>query len=116
MEERENSVVVNIEHRQLKVNSLRFDKTQLVINDGYELKQEGDTYYIIHKQSKYPKTYEECCGVLKIEYPYFKTEEDGISTSTYKNKLFGALKQLLICRDAYWKVAGKQMTSRIWSC
>ena len=61
------------------------------------------------RQPKYPKTYEECCDVLKIEYPYFKTEEDGISASTYKNKLFGALKQLLICRDAYWKIAGEQM-------
>lgn len=50
MEERENSVVVNIEHKQLKVHSLRFDKTKLVINDEYELKQEGDTYYIVRKQ------------------------------------------------------------------
>lgn len=50
MEERKNSVVVNIEHKQLKVDSLRFDKTQLMINDEYELKQEGDTYYIVRKK------------------------------------------------------------------
>lgn len=50
MEERKNSVVVNIEHNQLKVDSLRFDKTQLMINDEYELKQEGDTYYIVRKK------------------------------------------------------------------
>lgn len=36
-EEKENSIVVDIEHKQLKVHSLRFDKTQLVINDEYEL-------------------------------------------------------------------------------
>lgn len=59
--------------------------------------------------NQYPNTYEACCDVLKIEYPYFKTEEDGISASTYKNKLVGALKQLLICRDAYWKIADEQM-------
>lgn len=109
MEEKENYAVFNIEHKQLKVNSLRFDKTQLVINNEYELKQERDAYYIVRKKLQYPKTYEECCDVLKIEYPFFKTEEDGISASTYKNKLFGALKQLLICRDAYWKIAGEQM-------
>ena len=68
-----------------------------------------DKIVLKRKKPQYPKTYEECCGVLKIEYPYFKTEEDGISASTYKNKLFGALKQLLICRDAYWKIAGEQM-------
>lgn len=61
------------------------------------------------RQHKYPKTYEECCEILKINYPYFKTEEDGISASTYKNKLFGSLKQLLISRDAYWKIAGEKM-------
>lgn len=55
---------------------------------------------------KYPQTYEECCAILRIEYPYFKTEEDGISASVYKNKLIGNLKRLLICRDAYWKIAG----------
>jgi hypothetical protein len=48
-EERENSVVVNIEHKQLKIHSLRFDKTQLIINDEYELVQEDNTYYIVHK-------------------------------------------------------------------
>lgn len=97
MEERENSIVVNIEHKQLKVQSLRFDKTQLVINDEYELKQEDNTYYIVHKQFKYPKTYEECCDI--IEYPHNVV-------GGYKAELLSSFQNLLICRDVYWKIAG----------
>lgn len=85
------------------------DKVELEVINDYEIKEENGKYYAVKKQFKYPKTYDECCKVLKIEYPYFKTEEDGISASTYKNKLIGAFKQLLICRDAYWKMAGEQM-------
>ena len=91
------------------------DMTEWNLPDGFIFKDENgnviNTNKIIleKKKPKYPKTYEECCDVLKIEYPYFKIEEDGISASTYKNKLFGALKQLLICRDAYWKLAGEEM-------
>lgn len=102
MEERENSVVVNIEHKQLKVNSLRFDKTQLVINNEYELKQEKDAYYIIRKKAQYPKTYKESCDILGIDTMY--NDARG-----YKDFLIVQFQELLICRDAYWKIAGEQM-------
>lgn len=108
MKEKENSVVVNIEHKQLKVNSLRFDKTQLVINDEYELKQEMGEYYIVRKKPTYPKTYNECCEVLKIPNDERYIDIDIPYVSNY-NKLLSALAQLLICRNAYWKVAGEQM-------
>lgn len=82
-------------------------KDKYLLNLGnYEIKEENGKTYAVRKRLEYPNTYEACCDVLKIEYPYFKTEEDGISASTYKNNLVGALKQLLICRDAYWKIAG----------
>lgn len=100
MEERENSIVVNIEHKQLKVQSLRFDKTQLVINDEYELKQEDNTYYIVHKQFKYPKTYEECCNVLGVNPSFdIRMLEDDESALYFK------FIDLVRCRNAYWKIA-----------
>lgn len=102
MEERENSVVVNIENKQLKVNSLRFDKTQLVINDEYELKQERDAYYIVRKKLQYPKTYKESCDILGIDTLY--NDARG-----YKDFLMVQFQELIISRDAYWKIIGKQM-------
>ena len=102
MEEKENSIVVNIEHKQLKVHSLRFDKTQLVINDEYELKQEGDAYYIVRKKIQYPKTYEECCKIID----YYL---EGTTIIGYNKYLLEIFQKLLICRDAYWKIAGEEM-------
>lgn len=56
--------------------------------------------------SQYPKTYNECCEVLKIpdDKRYI-----GIYVPLDYNKLLFAFTQLLICRDAYWKIAGKEM-------
>ena len=57
---------------------------------------------------KYPKTCEECCKVLGYE-----TEEDEISC--YKGHLIDSFVNLLICRDAYWKIAGEQMgLGKLW--
>ena len=104
MEEHKGTLVEIDLTRELRIA----DKVRIVLGD-YEVKEEGGETYLVRKKPEYPQTYEECCGILKIEYPYFKTEEDGISASVYKNKLIGNFKRLLIRRDAYWKIAGEQM-------
>lgn len=54
----------------------------------------------------YPKTYAECCDVLNIpndeRYIYIDVPLD-------YNKLLYAFTELLICRDAYWKIAGEEL-------
>ena len=66
----------------------------------------------------YPKTYEECCEVLSIASFYnlrYHTYEHGFGEFTTLNKLcslqdkLNILGKLLICRDAYWKIAGEEM-------
>lgn len=106
MEERENSVILNIEHKQLKVDSLMFDKTQLVINDEYELKQEKDAYYIVRKQPQYPKTYKECCEILN--YIPNSYDADEILVYGYMSDELRNLQKLLVCLHAYWKIAGDE--------
>ena len=54
------------------------------------------------KKPKYPQSYEECCKV--IEVPHIKNYVAG-----YKNGLLDNFQKLLICRDAYWKIAGEEM-------
>lgn len=52
---------------------------------------------------QYPETYDECCEVLNLG-------EDGkLWTKGYKSSLVQSIHQLIICRDAYWKIAGEQM-------
>lgn len=59
------------------------------------------------QSNQYPKTYEECCDVLKI--PNDERYID-IDVPLDYNKLLSAFTELLICCDAYWKIAGEQMS------
>jgi hypothetical protein len=61
----------------------------------------------VKKRPQLPKTYEECAKILECFSAY---NIDG-----YKNELLVKLQELLICRDAYWKIAGEQMgLGRSW--
>ena len=71
--------------------------------NGYEFECVRKNEIILKPiEPKYPKTYEECCKI--IDY-YLK----GITIIGYKTSLLENFQQLLICRDAYWKIAGEQM-------
>ena len=58
------------------------------------------------KTPKYPQTYEECCKVLGVsEFEYNHTG----TNVWYRHKLMATLDNLMLCRDAYWKIAGEEM-------
>lgn len=59
----------------------------------------------VEKKPEYPKTYEECEKILGLE--------DSIIEGClgYEYKLLNAFQKLLMCRDAYWKVAGEELES-----
>lgn len=81
-------------------------------NEHKELDEIGPTVeeYIdfvekFKKQPKYPKTYEECCSVLGTTYDY----PDIQMVSIEECNLYSSFIQLIRCRNAYWKIAGKEM-------
>lgn len=80
--------------------------------DGYEFQDEEgnviktDVIKLVKKQPQYPKTYKECCDVLKI--PNDERYID-IDVPLDYNKLLSTFTKILMCRDAYWKIAGEQM-------
>ena len=51
---------------------------------------------------KYPKTYEECAKIL-LDRASIRNDLG------YKGELLVTLQKLLVCRDAYWKIAGDEM-------
>jgi hypothetical protein len=51
----------------------------------------------------YPKTFLGCCDVLGIE----GTISRGVKG--HKSNLLDTFQKLLICLDAYWKIAGEEM-------
>lgn len=75
---------------------------EVVVNDRFELKEDNGKFYIIKKRPQYPKTYEECAKVL-LERASVRNDIG------YKGDLIVTLQKLLVCRDAYWKIAGDQM-------
>jgi hypothetical protein len=83
------------------------------IPNGYEFDCIKNNEIILKlKQPEYPKTYEGCCKVLDIQSDWHLTFNSSASCDLCINKEFEyvckleAFRKLLICRDAYWKIAG----------
>lgn len=78
--------------------------------DGYQFVDENGniinaTKIVLEKKKKeYPKTYEECAKELGYNQVMPKDHILG-----YMGTLLSTFQQLLICRDAYWKIAGEEM-------
>jgi hypothetical protein len=81
------------------------NRISYVIPDGYEFSKIENNEIIIQKKKPiYPKTYEECCDVIGIN----RHEVEIDIPRPYQQNMFNLFK-LLICRDAYWKIAGDEM-------
>lgn len=84
------------------------DEVEVILGD-YEFVLKDGKAYFVKKKPKYPKTYRECCDILDVE-PYSRS-------AGYKSDLITAFRNLLICRDAYWMIAGEEMgLGKPWEC
>ena len=72
------------------------------VPNGYELQEDG-YFSWVEKKKEYPKTYCECKDILGLR------DIDDTERGYYKTDLIDKLQMLLICRDAYWKIAGEEM-------
>ena len=86
---------------QMSLANCDLDEVEIVLGDKFELKIEDGKYYAVRKKPVYPKTFNECCKTLYC-LPDF-------TLCGYKHELLFNFQKLLICRDAYWKIAGEQM-------
>ena len=83
---------------------------EIKLPEGYIFKDENGniinaTKIVLEKKEKeYPKTYEEC----DKELGYHQVLPRG-NFLVYKGNLLSNFLRLLICRDAYWKIAGEKM-------
>jgi hypothetical protein len=78
------------------------------IPNGYECECVNKNEIILKPiKPQYPKTYCECCDILGYKASY---DLNNITTHdcVYDYKL-QMLYRVLICRDAYWKIAGEEM-------
>ena len=93
------------------ITSQLMDGKSFNLPDGYHFVDESGNKIealkiALEKDVKeYPKTYEECCKIL---FPN-SVELGKVLTSGYKCELLEKFGALLICRDAYWKIAGDEI-------
>ena len=76
------------------------DKVELDLSNK-ELIQKDGKWFVVKKKKEYPETYEECKYILGITTP--------MARPVYNGDLIVAFQKLLICRNAYWKIAGEEM-------
>lgn len=107
-EEIEGKITINEDKGTLVAIDLTQDikkanEIEVILGDYEFMLKDGKTYFV--KKNKHPKTYEECCKVLcyKPIVDFFAGLYDD------EENLYGYFISLKRCRDAYWKIAGKQM-------
>lgn len=82
------------------------ENQKITIRDGYEFQDENGNVIntkkiiLVKKKPKYPTTYKECCNIM---------QNTAIVTYGHKSELIYNFHKLLVCRDAYWKIAGEEM-------
>ena len=83
------------------------DKVELIIGNDFEIKEENGKWFVVKKKQPYPKTCEDCCNVLGIN----SADNDNRG---YRWELLCCLQELIICRDAYWKIANDWKPDEIY--
>ena len=87
--------------------------TEYECPDGYEFRDEkgnlieAKKIVLEKKKTEWPTTFDECCDILDIDGKRLMFNNSGITE--YERTLYlqlSKLSKLLICRDAYWKIAG----------
>lgn len=78
------------------------DEVEVILGDYEFVLKDGKTYFV--KKNKYPKTYDECLKILGYNIAHIIPMNHG-----HNGLLMMKLQRLLIFRDAYWKIAGKEM-------
>lgn len=81
------------------------DKVELDLSNR-ELIQEDGKWFVVKKKPKFPTKFTECCEIL---YPNDNFQVVLQRVEGHKGDLLFHFQKLLICRDAYWKIAGEEM-------
>lgn len=75
---------------------------EVCVAEGYEMIEKNGQFYIVKQKTKYPRDFDECCEVLNTHLSNV-TRPIG-----WKENLISKFQELIICRDAYWKIAGDE--------
>ena len=106
------------EHMEVKGTLVEIDLTREeskaeeieVILGNYEFVLKNGKTYFVKKKPNYPKTYDECCRIVNanscIRLVYNLSDGQKYSYDADNLQHYENIRKLIICRDAYWKIAG----------
>ena len=121
----EEILIEKVDDNGLPFNEWLSHKGAFHVPEDYVLKDENGNVINVQKivlekkKKEYPKTYEECCKVFGLNHYLGLSWNSydvysGVITCLHERiadiaKKLESLSKLLICRDAYWKIAGDEM-------
>ena len=82
------------------------DRVELEVSPEFEIKEEDGKWFAV-KKSRYPQSYEECRDLIEGCHDELFCA-DLIATG-YLSKLMERFARLIMCRNAYWLTAGREM-------
>ena len=98
----------------VNLDEMRESKCYMITrNDDYIFKDENGNVInavkivLEKKEKKYPETFKECRDY--IESCYDESFCADLVATGYKSNLIESFAKLLVCRDAYWRIAGKEI-------
>lgn len=89
---------------QMSLANCDLDEVEIVLGDKFDLKIKDGKYYAVRKKPQYPTDYIDGCSVLGVSV----TSQCEMDVAVFGDELY-ALYQLLVCRNAYWKIIGMEM-------
>ena len=85
----------------VRFNTQNYENEVELQLDDYEIVVRNGKTYAVLKKPAYPKTYEECCKITE--------DVADASLTCFACNLLNNFQKLLLCRDAYWEIAGEEM-------
>lgn len=98
-EEKYNTLCINSE--------MCADRVELKVSPEFEIKEEDGKWFAVKKRNRYPQSYEECRDLIEGCHDELFCAD--LVATGYLSKLMERFARLIMCRNAYWLTAGREM-------
>ena len=83
------------------------DRVELKVSPEFEIKEEDGKWFAVKRRSRYPQSYEECRDLIEGCHDELFCAD--LVATGYLSKLMERFARLIMCRNAYWLTAGREM-------
>ena len=83
------------------------DRVELEVSPEFEIKEEDGKWFAVKRRSRYPQSYEECRDLIEGSHDELFCAD--LVATGYLSKSMERFARLIMCRNAYWLTAGREM-------